>query len=264
MSEASLQAVSGMAQTVEVVVILRWRYAICCHSTFPTRNHREVIVMGVAAVAVALCVVAISCAKSGDVGYDMTPSPHPAVQGPERSDLTFGTVTQKPGISSTSTAPMVTAIQQQPPSPLPAALPAPTASRTSVAVPPIPQAYLEYDSRLNPGWRGSYCWPVSINSTVCSESAGWRDFDNAPTVVINRRDGFKVVIPDDNSSPEQVRLTIFPVVETRPVLRWGEEVYSTDVAEAHGLDLPEGTYFVHAFLKYYVGDVSYGFKLAIR
>ncbi len=202
--------------------------------------------MGVVAVAVALCVVAISCAKSDDVGYDMTPSPHPAVQGPERSD------SQELRISSTSTAPTVTAIQQQPPSPSPA------------AVPPIPQVYLEYGSRLIPGWRGSYCWPVSIDSTVCSESAGWRDFDNAPTVVINRRDGFEVVIPDDNSSPEQVRLTIFPVMENKPVLRWGEEVYSTDVAEAHGLDLPEGTYFVHAFLKYDVGDVSYGIKLAIQ
>ena len=56
---------------------------------------------------------------------------------------------------------------------------------------------------------------------------------------------------------------MFPVRETSPVLRWGEEVYSTDVAEVYGIDLPEGIYFVAAFVKYHIGDVSYGFKVEI-
>ena len=139
-------------------------------------------------------------------------------------------------------------------------------SRTGLVatVPPIPQAYLEYDGRHYPGWRGSYCWPTSSNSTVCAESAGWRDFDNASTVAINRKDGFKIVVSDERSSPEQVRLTVFPITETKPVLRWGEQVYSIDGDAVPELDVPEGIYFVHAFLKYDVGDVSYGFKLTIR
>lgn len=56
---------------------------------------------------------------------------------------------------------------------------------------------------------------------------------------------------------------MFPVRETKPVLRWGEAVYSTDVAEAHGIDLPEGVYFAAVFVKYLVGDVSYGFKVEV-
>ncbi len=171
----------------------------------------------------------------------------------------------------TPTSPTVMAIDQPPRTPLSAALPSPptapstlTVSGTKGDIPPIPQAYLEYGGRLYPGWKGSYCWPISANSTVCSESAGWRDFDSAPSVVLDRRDGFKIVVSDDSSSPEQVRLTVFPIMEPEPVLRWGEQVYSIDGEVVPELDVPEGTYIVEAFLKYDVGDVSYGFKLAIR
>ena len=151
----------------------------------------------------------------------------------------------------------------------PAPLPASTATlgvgRDREAVPSIPQGYLEYSGRLYPGWRGSYCWPVSADSTVCSESAGWRDFDTAPTVRVIRGDGVKIVVSDEDPSPEQVQLAMYPVTATKPVLRWGEEVYSTDVAEAeaHAPDIPEGIYFVHVFIKFHVGDVSYGFKVEI-
>ena len=73
--------------------------------------------------------------------------------------------------------------------------------------------------------------------------------------------GFRIVVAGDGSSLDQVRVATFTVLETKPVLTWGEEVYSTNSREVPALDLPVGVYFVATFLKFQVGDVFYGFKI---
>ena len=164
-------------------------------------------------------------------------------------------------IPSAPPAPTAKAIheQQQPLTPLSTATP-------SLPIPPIPQAYIEYNGGLYPGRLSSYCWPVSANSTVCTAGAAWQGFDEAPALRMNRGDAFKIVITDADYSPdpELTQFAALTVVETEPLLRLGEQVYSIDVeGKAHVPDLPEGIYFAAVFLKYRVGDVSHGFKIEI-
>ena len=250
-------------------------YTTHFHSSEQFDSERRYL-MRIAAAAVMMWALTISCSGPVDQPYDVansppTNSPPTTVERSEQSGLTPSPVTH--GTPSTPATPTVAANQEQPLAPLPAATPlsAATVSGTKLASPleprptppPIPHAHLDYGGHLYPGWRGSYCWPVSADSTVCAESAGWRDFDEAPTALVNRGDGFKVAITGIDSSPDQVRLEVFPVVETEPVLKWGEQVYSIDTAEVPSLDVSEGTYFVSIFLKYHAGDVSYGFKVEI-
>ena len=161
--------------------------------------------------------------------------------------------------------------QEQPLEPSPSATPSPpatmsaaTVGRTEAPPPPhLPQVSLESGERRYQGRRGSYCWPISANSRICADSAGWRGFDEAPTVRMKPGKGFRIVVAGDGSSLDQVRVATFTVLETKPVLTWGEEVYSTNSREVPALDLPVGVYFVATFLKFQVGDVFYGFKIEI-
>ena len=161
--------------------------------------------------------------------------------------------------------------QELPLEPSSSATPSPPATMSAATVgrieapppPPLPQVFLESGERLYQGWRGSYCWPISANSSTCADSAGWRGFDEATTVRMKPGNGFRIVVAGDGSSLDQVRVATFTVLETRPVLTWGEEVYSTNSREVPALDLPVGVYFVATFLKFQVGDVFYGFKIEI-
>ena len=129
--------------------------------------------------------------------------------------------------------------------------------------PPIPHASLEYEGRQYQGERGSYCWPVSQNSSVCADAAWWERFDEQSPVLVKRESGFKVVIAGDEPSAEQVRVEVFTVLETGPRARLGESVHSADVQTVPALDLPPGVYFLSVFLKFELGDVSYGFKIQV-
>ena len=80
---------------------------------------------------------------------------------------------------------------------------------------------------------------------------------------MKRGDGFRIVIAGDDSLLEEVRVEAFTVLETKPVLTWGESVYSINLGEVPALDLPAGVYFVSTFLIFQFGDVAYGFKIEI-
>ena len=161
--------------------------------------------------------------------------------------------------------------QEQPLEPSPSATPSPPATLPATTVggiealppPPLPQVFIESGGRRYQGWRGSYCWPISANSRICADTAGWRGFDEAPTVRMKQGNGFRIVVAGDGPSPDQVRVEAFTVLETKPVLTWGETVYSTNLLEVPALDLPVGVYFVATFLKFQLGDVFYGFKIEI-
>ena len=167
--------------------------------------------------------------------------------------------------------PTVASGHEQPLTPLPAATPSPRATLPATTAgkaeapspPPLPQVFIESGGRRYQGWRGSYCWPVSTNSHLCADSAEWRGFDEAPTVRLKRGDGFRIVIAGDDSLLEEVRVEAFTVLETKPVLTWGESVYSINLGEVPALDLPAGVYFVSTFLIFQFGDVAYGFKIEI-
>ncbi len=194
----------------------------------------------------------IMLACSGDPSDPWTPLPA-ATQEP-------------PTPIQTVPAPTVATGYEQPLTPLPAATlsPATTVGRIEgPPPPPLPQAFLESGGRRYQGWRGSYCWPVSANSRVCADSAGWSGFDEAPTVRMKPGNGFRIVVVGNDSGPDQVRVVVFTVLETKPILTRGESVYSIDVGEVPALDLPVGVYFVATFLKFQLGDVFYGFKIEI-
>lgn len=204
-----------------------------------------------------LLVSGVMLACSGDPSEPWTPLP---------------AATQEPILTMPAMpAPTAATGHEQPLTPLPTATPSPRATLPTATVgnaeapspPPLPQAFIESGGRRYQGWRGSYCWPVSANSHLCADSAGWRGFDEAPTVRMKRGNGFRIVIAGDDSSLEEVRVEAFTVLETKPVLTWGESVYSINLGEVPSLDLPAGVYFVSAFLKFQLGDVTYGFKIEV-
>ena len=131
--------------------------------------------------------------------------------------------------------------------------------------PPLrPQVSLEHGGRSYQGRRGSYCWPVSAASRVCAHRTQWRRFDEVPPVLMKRGDEFSVVVTSDDSSPREVKTSVFTVLETEPVLKMGEEVYSSDALDRITLDIPPGFYVLSTSYKSQLGDVSYGFKLEIE
>ncbi len=208
-------------------------------------------------ISIILAILALCCNMSNPV----SPSPT-TVEKQEQIGLTPSPATQATlQTFSTPVTPTVEPLdeQEQPPTPSPIATPSPP-------IPPIPQTYIEYRGGLYPGRLSSYCWPMSANSVVCTGGVAWQGFDNAPAVRMNRGDDFKIVITgaDHSPDPELARFAVFPVMETEPLLRLGEQVYSIDVdGNLHVPDLPEGIYFAAISLKYRVGDVSHGFKLEI-
>lgn len=205
-----------------------------------------------------------------------------AIEKQEQDGFTPSASTQTtPETFSTPATPTVVPLheQKQPPAPSLTATPSLPISRSesqpvapvptttpSLPIPPVPQTYIEYRGGLYPGRLSSYCWPMSANSSVCTGGVAWQEFDKAPAVRMNRGDGFKIVITgaDHSPDPELTRFAVLTVVETEPLLRLGEQIYSIDVdGNVHVPDLPEGIYFAAISLKYHVGDVSHGFKVEI-
>ena len=120
---------------------------------------------------------------------------------------------------------------------------------------------IEYGGSLHYGRQGSYCWPVSANSSACVDKIGWEDFDSASALLVKRGDEISVVVSTDESSPGEVTVQVLTIERTEPYLRPGDQVYSGRADEGVKLDLPPGDYFLNAFYKSRLGDVSYGFKL---
>ncbi len=127
--------------------------------------------------------------------------------------------------------------------------------------PPLPWVSIEYGGSVHYGRQGSYCWPVSANSGVCADKIGWEDFDSAPALSVKRGDELSVVVSTEETSPGEVQVQVYTVESTEPFLGPGDEVYSGAASEGVKLDLPAGVYFLSAFYKSRLGDVSYGFRL---
>ena len=149
------------------------------------------------------------------------------------------------------------------------ALPAGPSTKTAVlppleappAPPAVPVVSIEYEGRVHNGRQGSYCWPVTANSTVCVDKMGWEDFDSAPAVSVKRGDELSVVVTTGESNPGQVQVQVYTVKETEQFLVLGDEVYSRRAGDGTTLDMEPGLYFLSAFYTSRLGDASYGFKL---
>lgn len=127
--------------------------------------------------------------------------------------------------------------------------------------PALPQVSIEYGGGVHNGRQGSYCWPVTANSNVCVDKIGWEDFDSSPVLSVKRGDDLSVVVRTDEAIPGEVQVQVYTVEGTKPFLAPGDEVYSGSAGEGTTLDLEPGVYFLSAFYKSGLGDVSYGFKL---
>ena len=195
-------------------------------------------------VAVTLCLAALSCANSETPRDEGAPSQMRATPLPAATPLKAATASLP---AATPARPMTRATV------LPPQEPAPTP-------PPLPLVSIEHGGSVHYGRQGSNCWPVSANSIICGDVV-WEDFDSAPTVSVKRGDELSVVVSTDESSPGEVQVQVFTVKSTEPFLRPGDEVYSSPAGDGTTLDLEPGVYFLSAFYKSGLGDVSYGFRL---
>lgn len=127
--------------------------------------------------------------------------------------------------------------------------------------PALPQVSIEYGGSVHHGRQGSYCWPVTANSSVCVDKIGWEDFESATAISVKRGDELSFVVTTDESSRGEVEVQVYTVGETEPFLMPGDQVYSSPAGEGTTLDLEPGVYFLNAFYRSDLGDASYGFKL---
>ena len=128
---------------------------------------------------------------------------------------------------------------------------------------PLPWLLIEYDGELYQGRQSSSCWPLIPNSTVCADVVGWKDFARAQVLEVKGGDEIVVVVETKEVSPGDVTAQVFTVLDTKPELRRGEEVYSARADQGLRLDLPPGIYYLSLLYKSREGDISYGFKLEI-
>ena len=195
--------------------------------------------------AVVLSLAAVSCARSGDLPGDGATPQLPATPLPPATALPAATPSFQVA-TPIKPVPTATAVPPQEPAPTPSAL---------------PWVSIEYGGRVHHGKQGSYCWPVSVNRKPCIDKIGWEDFDSAPAVSVKRGDALSVVVTTDESSPGEVHVQVYTVQMTEPSLVPGDVVFSGPAADGTRLDLPPGVYFLSAFYKSGLGDVSYGFRL---
>ena len=126
-------------------------------------------------VAVVLGLTAISCASSRDLRGDGAPPQMPA--------------TPLPAATPAKPEARVTAVPPQEPGPTP---------------PAVPRVSIEHGGGVHYGRQGSYCWPVSANSSICANKIGWEDFDSAPALSVKRGDELSVVVSTDETSPGEL------------------------------------------------------------
>ena len=201
-----------------------------------------------------LGIAVVSCAESGDPRDQGRPAQ------PTTATLAAEPSPKPPPAQLTTVTPTV----QPLPTPLPKQRETAVPTVGPLATPPpLPRLSIEYDGRTYYGRQGSYCWPVSVNSSVCAERVRWMGFDSAPSLVVKQGGEVSVVIESDESNLGQVVAEVLTIKSTVPVVTLGEEVYSTLAEEGVEFNLPPDVYFLHAFYKSPLGDVSYEFKLEI-
>ncbi len=205
------------------------------------------------AMVVLLGLTLVSCVESGDPRDQVRPAQPTTVTSsvepspkPPPAQLTTGTPTVQPR-----------------PTPLPKQRETAVPAVEPLVPPPLPRLSIEYDGRTYYGRQGSYCWPVSVDSSVCAERVRWMGFDGAPSLIVKQGDEVSVSVESDESSLGQVMAQVLRVESTVPVVTLGEEVYSVPAAEVMEINLPPDVYFLHAFYKSPLGDVSYEFKLEV-
>lgn len=224
------------------------------------------------AMVVLLGLTLISCVESGDPrdqGGSAQPTTvtslvEPAPKSPSAQPTTVTSSVEPspkpPSAQLTTGTPTV----QPRPTPLPKQRETAVQTVEPLATPPpLPRLSIEYDGRTYYGRQGSYCWPVSVDSSVCAERVRWMGFDGAPSLVVNQGDEVSVSVESDESSVGQVMAQVLKVESTVPVVTLGEEVYSVPAAGVMEINLPPDVYFLHAFYKSPLGDVSYEFKLEV-
>lgn len=217
--------------------------------------------MAVALAAGILLAAALGCADTPEPGATAPPAPIRTEAAP-RVRPTSEQTSPVPTIRAEA-APRVRPASEQA-SPVPRMTPVPAQTPASAeAAPPIPRVSVEYEGRQYQGKRGSYCWPVNANSIVCADAAWWEGFDEQSPILMKRKAGFEVVVSGDGPSPEQVRVEVLTVLDTGQRPRLGKSVFAVDSVEVPTLDVPPGVYFLSTFLKFELGDVSYGFKIEI-
>ena len=144
-----------------------------------------------------------------------------------------------------------------------------------VAISTVPASTL--GAAIYPGWRGSYCWPVSMDSPKCEDVASWEGFSEAKALMSRPDSTFHFTVLGDEANPGTINwIRMYTIQKTsavrkfRQAVKRGEEVYSAEAQDGQGLDaiqVPDtmvGDYILIADYESPLGEVEYGFKVAVQ
>ena len=206
------------------------------------------------ACTVLLTMALVSCSRTGDLRDEGISAQHTMVSS--STELSSTPAPVRLTVVTSTVESRLTPLPKQRATAVPTAQPLVTRK-------PLPQVAIEYHGRTFYGRQGSYCWPMSANSSVCADRVGWIGFDRAPSIVVKQGDEVSVIVKSDESKLGQVIVQVFTVESTVPVVTRGEEILATVAGDGVEFNLPPDVYFLQAFYKSSLGDVSYGFKLEI-
>ena len=160
----------------------------------------------------------------------------------------------------------------------------PDAYAEDIGEPPIPKVAISgnpatsYGETISPGWRGSYCWPMSGGRLKCENVDSWEGFAEAETYPFTSglRNYF-TVLGDESNAGRIRRIQVFTTQEKKSLLKLGrevtkagEEVYSIEAQEGETLemirapDIPKGVYLLKTTYVSPLGEVEHGFKVKVR
>ena len=158
----------------------------------------------------------------------------------------------------------------------------PDAYAVDIGDPPMPKVVMGTWPRFAdsppphgyPGWRGAYCWPMEGGSRKCEDTADWKGFSSAEALELGR---FYVTVVGDEGNPGRVsRVRVFPAEERRAnrgrsrELKLGVEAHRVVATRGETLEkftlprLPAGDYMLIADYESALGEVEYGFKVAVK
>ena len=159
----------------------------------------------------------------------------------------------------------------------------PDAYAEDIGEPPIPKVAISgnpatsYGETISPGWRGSYCCPMSGGRLECENVDSWEGFAEAETYLFTAGIRKYFTVLSDESNPGRIRrIQVFTIQEKksllklgRMVIKAGEEVYSIEAPKGESLemirapDIPEGVYLLKTTYESPFGEVEYGFKVEL-
>lgn len=160
----------------------------------------------------------------------------------------------------------------------------PDANAVDIGEPPMPKVAIAAAPRsipspprtVTPGWRGAYCWPVSGGSRECEDDANWEGFGSASALKAVSGTRIYIAVLGDDANPGMVRrIRVLPVREEwslrklGKVLHVGAEVHKFVATKGTTLEkfvmprLPAGDYILIADYESPLGEVEYGFKVAV-